>query len=109
MSGTLLAIGGLGFFLLGMVVMTGASRLWAALGGIDVLCEGMAGLEGVVTPPRLPGDTIGGRALLVLIGVAITLVTQSSSAGVAAALTAVHAGAQAREEISPHLEQPTVD
>lgn len=60
--------------------------------GIGVLQEGMAAFQGVVTPDSFPPDTIVGRLLLVLIGVAITIVTQSSSAGVAAALTAVHAG-----------------
>lgn len=60
--------------------------------GIGVLQEGMAAFQGVVTPDSFPPDTIVGRLLLVVIGVAITIVTQSSSAGVAAALTAVHAG-----------------
>ncbi len=60
--------------------------------GIAALQRGMAGLEGVVTPAVLPPDTWGGRALLVVIGAGVTLVTQSSSAGVAAALAAVNAG-----------------
>lgn len=60
--------------------------------GIGVLQDGMAAFHGVVTPDVFPPDTIIGRLLLVTIGVAITVVTQSSSAGVAAALTAVHAG-----------------
>jgi len=58
--------------------------------GIDVLQDGMAAFEGIVTPDNFPSATVGGRLLLVLIGVAFTVVTQSSSAGVAAALTAVH-------------------
>lgn len=60
--------------------------------GIDVLQSGMAAFHGVVTPESFPPDTIVGRLLSVLIGVAITVVTQSSSAGVAAALAAVNAG-----------------
>ncbi len=60
--------------------------------GIDVLREGLEGLEGGVTPESFPPDTGYGRLLLVLIGMGITLVTQSSSAGVATALTAVHSG-----------------
>jgi len=60
--------------------------------GIGALKEGLSGLEGSVTPESFPDDTLGGRLLLVLIGVLVTLVTQSSSAGVAAAITAVHAG-----------------
>ena len=60
--------------------------------GIEALQEGMAGLQGIVTPASFPSDTFGGRFLLILIGIGITLVTQSSSAGVATALTAVHTG-----------------
>ena len=72
---------------------------WALAGfalifvGIDLMRAGMAPLQGVVTPTSFPGDAFGGRLLLVLLGVVITLVTQSSSAGVAMALTAVNAGA----------------
>jgi phosphate:Na+ symporter len=72
---------------------------WALAGfalifiGLDMLRGGMAAYEGVVTPADFPGDGLGGRLLLVLIGAGITLVTQSSSAGVATALTAVHSGA----------------
>lgn len=58
--------------------------------GITTLQDGMTGLQGTVTPDSFPPDTIGGRLLLVLIGILITLITQSSSAGVAAALAAVH-------------------
>jgi phosphate:Na+ symporter len=61
--------------------------------GLVALQQGIAAFEGVVTPERFPGDTLGGRLLLVGIGIAITLVTQSSSAGVAAAIVAVNAGA----------------
>jgi len=61
--------------------------------GIDLLQAGMAAFEGIVTPKSFPGDTWFGRLELVFIGVAITLVTQSSSAGVAAALAALAAGA----------------
>ncbi|MBW4706805.1 Na/Pi symporter [Roseobacter sp. YSTF-M11] len=61
--------------------------------GIDVMKAGMAGFEGVVTPASFPKDSMTGRLQLVLIGVLITVVTQSSSAGVATALTALGAGA----------------
>lgn len=60
--------------------------------GIGLLQQGMAGYEGVVTPRDFPQDTFSGRLLLVAIGIVITLVTQSSSAGVATALTAVFTG-----------------
>jgi phosphate:Na+ symporter len=61
--------------------------------GIDAMQAGMAGFEGIVTPTSFPGDSLFGRLQLVLIGIAITLVTQSSSAGVATALAALGAGA----------------
>ena len=51
--------------------------------GIATLQAGMEGLQGIVTPERFPGETIGGRLQLVAIGIAVTIVTQSSSAGVA--------------------------
>lgn len=60
--------------------------------GLTSLQGGMAGLANGVSPESFPQDTWTGRLLLILIGVAITLVTQASSAGVAMALTAVHMG-----------------
>lgn len=90
--------------LLGVLLrLFGAGRVrdggWALVGfallfmGINGLQDGMAGFEGAVTPDRFPSDTVLGRMQLVLIGMAITLVTQSSSAGVATALAALSAGA----------------
>ena len=60
--------------------------------GIDVLQEGMEGLSTYVTPSELPGDSFGGRLLLVGIGFVMTSVMQSSSAAVATTLTALSAG-----------------
>ncbi len=60
--------------------------------GIAQLQQAMAGFEGVIPFGQLPADSLGGRLLLVGMGIAFTLVTQSSSAGVAATLTALHAG-----------------
>lgn len=60
--------------------------------GIEAIKDGMAGFEGLVTPASFPPDSWYGRLALVLIGIAITLVTQSSSAGVAMALVALQAG-----------------
>ena len=71
---------------------------WALAGfsllflGIDAMKAGMTAFEGTVTPDIFPDDTIFGRFQLVLIGMLITLVTQSSSAGVATALVALSAG-----------------
>lgn len=61
--------------------------------GISALQDGMSALQGVVTPDSFPSDTLWGRVLLVLLGIIITVITQSSSAGVATALAAVHADA----------------
>lgn len=60
--------------------------------GISELQEGMNIYKDQVTPDSFPPNTWAGRSLLVLMGIAITLVTQSSTAGVATAITAVHVG-----------------
>ncbi len=74
--------------LLGMALV-GFSLLFI---GIDTMQAGMAAFEGAVTPDDFPGDTLLGRVELILIGAAITAITQSSSAGVAAALVALSVG-----------------
>ena len=61
--------------------------------GIDALQSGMATYEDLVTPTIFPSDTFVGRLQLVGIGILITAVTQSSSAGVATALVALNVGA----------------
>lgn len=61
--------------------------------GIEAMKSGMSGFEGMVTPQDFPDDSLMGRLQLVLIGVAVTVITQSSSAGVATALAALTAGA----------------
>ena len=61
--------------------------------GIDLLQQGMSGMEGLVSPASFPADTWLGRLQLLLLGLSATLITQSSSAGVATALTAVYTGA----------------
>ncbi|WP_258091731.1 Na/Pi cotransporter family protein [Salipiger pentaromativorans] len=61
--------------------------------GIDVLKSSLAEFEGAVTPADFPQDSLFGRLQLILIGAVITVVTQSSSAGVTAALAALGAGA----------------
>ncbi|MGY6411468.1 MAG: Na/Pi cotransporter family protein [Alkalilacustris sp.] len=66
--------------------------------GIDLMQEAMAGYQGQVTPDNFPAATWGGRLLLVGIGVAITVVTQSSSAGVAGALVLLAGGAVSFEQ-----------
>jgi len=61
--------------------------------GISLLQEGMGGFVGIITPDSFPDDTWTGRLLLVAFGICFTMLTQSSSAGVAMALAAVHASA----------------
>ncbi|MCC7510861.1 MAG: Na/Pi cotransporter family protein [Planctomycetes bacterium] len=57
--------------------------------GIDVLQAGMKELSSVFNPADFPQATLGGRALLVLIGAGMTVVMQSSSAAVATTLAAL--------------------
>jgi phosphate:Na+ symporter len=57
--------------------------------GIEFLKDGMSGLQGVITPAQFPDDGLFGRLQLVGLGIVLTLVTQSSSAGVAIAMTAL--------------------
>ncbi|MEA3372311.1 MAG: Na/Pi symporter [Campylobacterota bacterium] len=61
--------------------------------GISFMQQGMSGFQGIITPDLLPPDTFTGRLKLVALGIAFTLVAQSSSAGVATALTALYGGA----------------
>jgi phosphate:Na+ symporter len=60
--------------------------------GIDVLQQGMASLSQHFDPADLPAAGVLGRFLLALVGVAMTIVMQSSSAAVATTLTALHSG-----------------
>ncbi|TYC66778.1 Na/Pi cotransporter family protein [Stappia sp. BW2] len=61
--------------------------------GIEHMKDGLDAFSGVVTPTDFPPDTLFGRLQLLFIGMLITVVTQSSSAGVATALAALGAGA----------------
>ena len=89
LAGVLLKLFGRGWLRHAGFAIAGFGLLFV---GIDFLQQGMKALEGVVTPGSLPADTFTGRVQLVLIGIAITLVTQSSSAGVATALVALGSG-----------------
>lgn len=75
-------------------------RTGAALGGFALIFLGIetmqtatAGIEQWLTPERLPPDTWPGLLQMVGLGMLITLITQSSSAGVASALVLIDAGA----------------
>lgn len=60
--------------------------------GIETLQVGMAGVADHVQPESFPGASLGGRVLLVFIGIALTVIMQSSSAAVATIITAYHTG-----------------
>ncbi|MCA8884429.1 MAG: Na/Pi cotransporter family protein [Rhodobacteraceae bacterium] len=90
--------------LLGVLLRLFAPQPWRHVGwalagfsvlffGIDALQAGMAVFGDVITTDRFPADTVFGRLQLVGLGVVITVITQSSSAGVASALAALAAGA----------------
>jgi phosphate:Na+ symporter len=61
--------------------------------GISQLQLGMEGASKLLSPDMLATDSIFGVLKLVALGMVFTVITQSSSAGVAAALTAVYTGA----------------
>ncbi|MDA0347827.1 MAG: Na/Pi symporter [Verrucomicrobia bacterium] len=60
--------------------------------GISYLQDGLAGLQDLVDFSSFDSSGFSGRILLLLFGVGITLVTQSSSATVAASITALVTG-----------------
>lgn len=73
--------------------------LGKALGGFCLVFLGISYLQGglenyndVIDLGRWTADHLGGRLILLLLGIAFTLLTQSSSATVAAAITALNAG-----------------
>lgn len=98
----------LGTFLLPLIFIGATLRLfskgrWSHAGyalagfglifvGIAAMQEAMSGLQGIVSFEQLAGDSFIGRLQLLLLGILFTLITQSSSAGVAATLTALFAG-----------------
>jgi phosphate:Na+ symporter len=60
--------------------------------GITTMQTAMLDVSDLLTFDRFSGDSIGNRLALVAIGAGFTIITQSSSAGVAATLTALNAG-----------------
>lgn len=60
--------------------------------GIETLQHGMDGLAAHVRPESFPDPTFLGRILLVLVGILLTVIMQSSSAAVATTITAYYAG-----------------
>jgi phosphate:Na+ symporter len=61
--------------------------------GIETLQDAMSGLSGIFNVSELPATGLWSHLLSMLIGVAMTVVMQSSSAAVATTLTALHTGA----------------
>lgn len=57
--------------------------------GIEVLQTGMSGLSETIDLQRFAADGIGGRVLLIFVGIVMTVVLQSSSAAMATTLTAL--------------------
>lgn len=60
--------------------------------GIGTMQEAMQNIQDFITPELLPDDTIIGRLQLIAMGMIFTIITQSSSAGVATTLTILYAG-----------------
>ena len=60
--------------------------------GLALLQQGLGGIGEFLTPRQFPQDGWLSRLVLLLLGAVITVITQSSSAGVAMALAAVHTG-----------------
>jgi phosphate:Na+ symporter len=61
--------------------------------GIETLSDGMRGVAEAFTLTDLPSGGILGNLLMMLIGMAMTVLMQSSSAAVATTLTGMHTGA----------------
>lgn len=88
--GVILRLFARGRFVSGGMALAGFGLIFV---GLSMMQEGMAGLGGIINPDTLPGDTFFGRIQLVFIGLVATVITQSSSAGVAATLAALYGGA----------------
>lgn len=88
-AGALLRLLGRGRWAHGGMALAGFGLIFV---GIDALQAGMADVADRIDPASLPGATLGGQVLLVLLGAVMTVVMQSSSAAVATTLTALHAG-----------------
>jgi phosphate:Na+ symporter len=61
--------------------------------GIGTMQQALAGHGLLLQPQRFDGGTVAGRLQLVVLGLLATVITQSSGAGVATALTALTTGA----------------
>lgn len=59
--------------------------------GITYMQQGMSGFQSSFLPAAFSVDTLQSKMQLLVIGIMFTVITQSSSAGVAVAITALHA------------------
>ncbi|MDZ4093814.1 MAG: Na/Pi symporter [Paracoccaceae bacterium] len=89
LSGSLMRVLGRGRVRQAGLALAGFSMIFV---GLDMLQAGAIAFEGWVTPDSFPSDTLTGRLQLVGIGVALTVIMQSSSAGVATALVLLSSG-----------------
>lgn len=96
----------LGFYTLAFIGIGALLKLlgrgrWAELGmamagfgllfhGLSVLQQSMVGLSGVFSLAELPAGGYGARIMIMLIGLAMTAILQSSTAAIATTLTALH-------------------
>lgn len=85
--------------LLRLLTAGGVARLAGGLAGlgmifigIDLMKDGMGVFDGWLNPESLPTATLGGRLQLLGLGVLVTVVTQSSTAGVAATIVLLSEG-----------------
>lgn len=88
--GALMRLLGRGRFASGGLSLAGFGLIFV---GIDTLQAGMEVFANGIDPASLPGPSLGGRLVLVIAGIVMTVVMQSSSAAVATTLAAVHSGA----------------
>jgi len=89
LAGVLLRLFGRGTLANAGLVLAGFSLLFF---GLQAMQSGMSALENSVGPDFLPPGTFAGTLELAGIGIVLTLITQSSSAGVAICLAAMAAG-----------------
>ncbi len=68
--------------------------------GLNTLQEGMRGLADTFQLASLPAGGYGARMLILLVGLALTALLQSSTAAIATALTALHTGTVNMEQAS---------
>lgn len=82
--------------ILGQGQLARAGRMLAGLSlmfiGLDLMQAASAGVQAYVTPDWLPADDWAGRLALVLIGLVVVAIMQSSSAGIAMTLIVLGSG-----------------